>query len=113
MKCTFFYIPTEILYNISQRLINNHHWTDWWSHRYNARTKSEGAVVQSPNQPKIFPKGYYTTHLIYINQKYLSNIRSRPTLSQRIISERGLLMNISNLYLLKVLYKKKTSLKMN
>ena len=26
----------------------------WWSHRYNARTKSEGAVVRSPNQPKIF-----------------------------------------------------------
>ena len=25
-----------------------------WSHRYNARTKSEGAVVRSPNQPKIF-----------------------------------------------------------
>ena len=35
--------------------------------RYNARTKSEGAVVWSPNQPKnVFSKGYYAIHLIHI-----------------------------------------------
>ena len=28
--------------------------TAWWSHRYNARTKSERAVVRPPNIPKIF-----------------------------------------------------------
>ena len=42
-------------------------WTAWWSYRYNARTKSEGAVVQSPNQPKnICSKGYYVNHLLHI-----------------------------------------------
>ena len=52
---------TIILYQILSR-------TAWWSHRYNARTKSEGAVVRSPSQPKIntFAKGYYATHLIHV-----------------------------------------------
>ena len=42
--------------------------TPRWSRRYNACTKSEGAVVRSPlNQPKnIFSKGYYANHLLHI-----------------------------------------------
>ena len=43
-----------------------------WSQRYNAHTKSEGAVVRSPNQPKMFfSKGYYANNLI----RFLSVIK--------------------------------------
>ena len=48
------------------RLVGGSNHCPWWSHRYNARTKSEGAVVRSPNQTKIFfSKGYFATHLIH------------------------------------------------
>ena len=39
-----------------------YHWTAWWSHRYNARTKKCGSI----HLKYFFSKGYYTNHFLHI-----------------------------------------------